>query len=278
MIIDTHVHFGKILTFDMSEKIVLESLDRYNIDYALVSNVNATESDFNQKPLPRILQRSQIKCLKQTIKFVKAHKDRIGGLAWIKPYSETLDKQFADLYAENQDILYGLKVHPYHSMTDFDDPKLFPYFDFAKEMNIPIVTHTGKGPNDSPKKVYEIAKKYPTINFIMVHMGLLTDNKEAIKYILELPNLYGDTTWVPTASTKDLISKGGISKIMFGSDNPIDGVNTYKQNKTGERSLYRDYFEVLPNEISKVDCDKLFFENAIKFFNLKNNFLKIKNL
>ena len=271
MIIDTHVHFGKILTFDMSENIVLESMDKYNIDYSLVSNINATEGDFNQKPLPMSLQTSQIDCLKQTINFVKAHKDRLGGLAWVKPYSETLDKQFTDLYCENKDILYGLKFHPYHSMIDFDNPRLFPYFDFAKKMNIPVVTHTGMGPNDSTKKVYEIAKKYPSVNFVMVHMGLQTDNKEAIKYILELPNLYGDTTWVPISSTKDLINKGGISKIMFGSDNPIDGVNTYKQNRTGNRSLYRDYFEVLPNEISKVNCDKIFFENAKNFFKININ-------
>lgn len=41
-----------------------------------------------------------------------------------------------------------------------------------------------------------MALKYPNVNFVMCHMGLATDNQEAIELIAKLPNLYGDTAWV----------------------------------------------------------------------------------
>ena len=60
----------------------------------------------------------------------------------------------------------------------------------------------------------------------MVHLGLGTDHELAIKLISKLPNLYGDTTWVNAKDTLKAIKVCGVDKIMFGSDNPIDGLET----------------------------------------------------
>ena len=48
---------------------------------------------------------------------------------------------------------------------------------------------------------------------------------------------------------------------MFGSDNPIDGLNTLN-NK-----MYKEYFKNTIN-LSKEDYDKLMFKNAIKIYKL----------
>ena len=45
MIIDCHTHIGKILTFDMPETMLLDSMDKYHIDFALVSNIEGAEFD-----------------------------------------------------------------------------------------------------------------------------------------------------------------------------------------------------------------------------------------
>ena len=87
-----------------------------------------------------------------------------------------------------------------------------------------------------------MAKRHPKVSFVMVHMGLGTDNTEAIALVSKLPNLYGDTTWVSLQSTFNLIHAAGIGKVLFGSDNPIDGKDTYLCNSFGQRSLYQDYF------------------------------------
>ena len=80
----------------------------------------------------------------------------------------------------------------------------------------------------------------------MAHMGLGSDNSKAIKLISSLPNLYGDTAWVPIKSAISLIKNSSSEKLFFGSDNPIDGKDTYLHNKTGDRSLYQEYFNERP--------------------------------
>ena len=39
-------------------------------------------------------------------------------------------------------------------------------------LNVPVVSHTGNSEVDSPKNLYNAAKLFPKIKFVMVHMGL----------------------------------------------------------------------------------------------------------
>ena len=64
------------------------------------------------------------------------------------------------------------------------------------------------------------------------------------------------------------INKIGSEKLFFGTDMPIDGVDTYRCNPKGERSMYQDYFEKLPDLISKESYDNLMYKNAERFFKL----------
>ena len=63
MIIDTHVHIGKVLKFSMPEEMVLDSMEKYNIDFSLVSNIESAELDFKQKELPKEKQIDQVTSL-----------------------------------------------------------------------------------------------------------------------------------------------------------------------------------------------------------------------
>ena len=72
MIIDTHVHIGKMLVFDMPPENVLYSIDKYGIDFSLVSNVECAENDHNGTPIPQSIQKSQNAVLKKTLEFASA--------------------------------------------------------------------------------------------------------------------------------------------------------------------------------------------------------------
>ena len=68
MLIDTHVHVGGgVLGYDMEEDMVLTAMQRYGIDYALVSNCDAVEVDHDQKLIPGEQQISQEECLKRVL-------------------------------------------------------------------------------------------------------------------------------------------------------------------------------------------------------------------
>ena len=57
MIIDTHVHIGgEAVGFHMDEGMVIAAMEKYGIDFSIVSNSDAGEVDHQQNLLPEELQ------------------------------------------------------------------------------------------------------------------------------------------------------------------------------------------------------------------------------
>lgn len=269
MIIDTHVHIGgENVGFIMAEETVLESMKKYNIDVCLISNGDASECDHELKKIPDELQVEQKKTLERAIKFAKENEGKIYAGFWCKPQYEKVDKELEEMIEKNLKYLVFLKVHPYHSDLAFDDDKMIPYLELAVKYNWPVVVHTGESYNDSPERVYNMAKKYPSLKFVLAHMGLGTDNSLAIEMMGKADNLYADTTWVPVETTVEVIKRYGSKRVMFGTDSPIDGVDTYDCNGKGEPSLYRQYFKDIKDMISEEDYENLMWKTAKEVFHI----------
>ncbi len=269
MIIDTHVHIGNMLGFVLTENDVIYSMQTYGISHSIVSSLNAAEFDHQLNPVPQKYQHSQLECLNDVVSFAKKFPHKISAAVWVRPFNENADNALYKAIDENRQYIKAVKFHPYHSNVPFDSKQSEQFIELAEHYRLPVVTHTGGSDCASCIRVYRMAKKYPKTNFVMVHMGLGTDNNEAIDLISKLPNLYGDTTWVPVESTLKLIRNAGIEKIFFGSDNPIDGKDTYFCNREGFRSLYQQYFYELKDLISPQDYNKLMYENAASVFDIK---------
>lgn len=195
MIIDTHVHIGgEAVGFHMTEQMVLESMEKYHIDYALVSNGDAGEMTHKQALLPDEVQITQEKALKRMLVFARQHPEKIGVAVWVKPYLQGLTKELETMIQDNLDIIYAVKLHPFHSDTPPTDEKVLPYLALAEKYHLAVVSHTGGCEAADPLHLYEAAKLFPRVPFVMVHMGLGTDNKEALDLLGKADNLYGDTT------------------------------------------------------------------------------------
>lgn len=268
MIIDTHAHIGKVLSFDMTIEQILYSMERYGVDFTLLSNIEAVENDHEGNPVPKRFQKPQNELLRQTVELVRPHRNRLGILIWMKCRCEQPDRETVSLIRENRDLIYGIKLHPYHSRTAPDDPRLEPVYELAREFDLPIVSHTGGCEEARSIHLYNAAKTHADLNFVMVHMDLDTDNKEAIDLLGKLPNLYGDTTWVPVSSTLEAVRRWGSEKILFGTDNPIDGRDTLLHNKTGDRSLYQEYFNEFRSMVSPNEYADIMFRNAKRLFHI----------
>ena len=270
MIVDTHTHIGKMLDFDMSAEQILYSMERYEIDFSLVSNIECAENDQEGCLFPAELSKPQNAVLQKDLVTIKNHSDKLGLLVWIKIQTEMPNGKFSKMLRENRNVIYGLKLDPFHSRTAPDDDKLEVYYKLAAELKLPVVSHTGGCPEADSQRLYNAAKKHPELDFVMVHMDLGTDNKQALELLGKLPNLYGDTTWVPVSTTLEAIKRYGSEKILFGSDNPIDGKDTYLHNKWGDRSLYQEYFNEFKDQISAADYDNIMYRNAIRLFKIKH--------
>ena len=269
MIIDTHVHIGTCIGFDMRPEHVLYSMERYGIDFSIVSNGEAAEYDHEGRPIPAELQKSQNETFLDTVRFACAYPDKIGVAVWLKTASELPDDEFVRILRENRDVIYAFKFHPFHSRVAPDSPRMEPIYRLAAEYDLPIVSHTGGCEEARSIHLYNAAKAHPELSFVMVHMDLGTDNREAIELLGKLPNLYGDTTWVSVESTLEAVRRWGSEKILFGSDNPIDGKDTYLDNGRGERSLYQAYFNEFRSMVTPEDYDNIMYKNAERLFHIK---------
>lgn len=268
--IDTHVHIGgDEAGFCMNEEMVLCSMEKYQIDISIVSNGDSVEYGDDLKRIPEEMQINQEETLARVIRFCRENPGEIYGGFWCKPHHEVVTDALDKMLAENRDVIVALKVHPTLSNLSFSDEKMYPYMELAKKYKFPVIVHTADDEVANPMRVYEMACRYPELTFIMAHMGLGTDNKLAVELMGKAANLYADTTWVPIETTLEVIRKYGSKRVMFGSDNPIDGLDTYACNPKGEPCVYRQYFGPLKEMISQEEYEDLMNNTAREVFGIE---------
>ena len=261
MIIDSHAHIGRILVYNLSYKRVLLSMEKYGVDFSLVSCFESIENDDKGKPVPWIAQKRQNRVLKRTVKAVKKAPDKLGALIWLKIRQELPNKRTIRLIEKYRKYIYGIKLHPYRSKTAPDEPRLQPIIDLARRFNLPVVSHTGNCEEADSVHLYNLAKANPDVNFVAVHMDIDTDSKNVIARMKELPNLYGDTTWVPYENVVNAAKTCGSEKVLFGSDSPMDGKDTLQYSKK--------FFVDLREELGEEAHENIMHKNAERLFKIK---------
>lgn len=261
MVIDSHAHIGRILVYNLSYKRVLWAMEKYGVDFSLVSSFESIENDNKGRKIPWIAQKHQNRVLIRTVKAVKKAPDKLGALIWLKIRQELPNKRTVRLIEKYRPYIYGIKLHPYHSKTAPDDPRLKPVYDLARRFDLPIVSHTGNCEEASSEHLYNAAKANPDINFVAVHMDIDTDSKNVIARMKELPNLYGDTTWVPYENVVNAVKICGSEKVLFGSDSPMDGKDTLQYSKK--------FFVDLREELGEEAHENIMHKNAERLFKIK---------
>lgn len=257
MIIDTHLHEGKQGIFSLPCDTLLEQMGLNGIDKGLVSTVACCEyradaEELLPEPVP------QLEANRQLLDKAAASGGRLYVSFWCKPATESAEGVY-EFIRDNRGLIKGMKFHPFYSRLCLEDKRYAPYIEIARELGLPVSVHTAADRLSSPEQLLCLAKRYPTVPFIMVHMGLCSDNEEAIRCVAQADNLYGDTTWVPLEKVRKAMAVCGSGKMLFGSDAPIDGDKSYAFYEEMLR-LYRE----TPDE----DWDKLFYKNARGLFEL----------
>lgn len=269
MIIDTHVHIGgNVVNYQMTESDVIYAMNTYKIDKAIVSNADSVEADVCHNLLSSEVQTSQYNSLVRVVNFARDYPNRVYISVWVKPNTHQMTKPFFDLIDRNMDIVKAIKFHPFYSALRFDDNKVRPYLDVAQRLNIPVIVHSANDGFSNIAYIEKMAAEYVDVKFVLAHLGLESDHNEAIAACSRQQNLYADTAWVDTQSTKRFVAACGSERIFFGSDAPIDGPDTYAHNKVGQRSLYQEYFFDLPKEMSTLDYENIMFRNAQRIYGL----------
>lgn len=265
MLIDSHTHIGHI-SYPVGKNRVsclpaeslIEAMDKYSVDRVLVSGIEGAEFDSAMNLPPAYMHVPQLDAFRKQVAFARANKGRVGVLLWIKPYTETVTDDLEQFILSNRDCITGFKMHPALSNLMFTDKRFLPYLELADRLNMPVQVHTENDGRSDPAYVAEVAAGFPELDFVMVHMGLGTDNKEAINIIRDNANIYGDTCEVEIDNVFKAVDVCGSEKILFGTDAVVHGKDTYKR--------YQPLIDALRNRLDKKDAGNILYANCLSLF------------
>ncbi|MCJ7509881.1 MAG: amidohydrolase family protein [Dehalococcoidia bacterium] len=130
----------------------------------------------------------------------------------------------------------GIKLHPTIQRHFPNDDHLYPAYDRAQELGLPIISHSGAfalagdpEQHARPANFVAVLRQFPGLTLVLAHMarGFLD---EAVEIMQAYPNVYLDTSGTMsgtispnTVSDEEavaMIRRVGCHRVLFGSDWP----------------------------------------------------------
>lgn len=125
----------------------------------------------------------------------------------------------------------GVKLHTLFQGFALNDPRMYELYEaFGSE--IAVIAHVGSGGDaaanrrGTPAMIRDIVRTFPDLRLVCCHFGGYHQLDEAEAELLGL-DLYLETSWPPSLAeiapsrVKEIISKHGSDRIVFGSDWPM---------------------------------------------------------
>ncbi len=166
----------------------------------------------------------QVRSINEFIKReMDAHKEFIGFMTLHQDLTEEEVKAEVDWAIENG--FKGVKLHPDFQKFNIDDEGVEKFYRVIGN-RLPILFHVGDDRYDysKPKRLVNMAKKYPEVTFIAAHFGGYRCWDDAPLYD-GLKNVYFDTcsslTFISIEKAKELIDRFGADRFFFATDFPM---------------------------------------------------------
>ncbi|MFT7615769.1 MAG: hypothetical protein ACI8Y7_000593 [Candidatus Woesearchaeota archaeon] len=109
-------------------------------------------------------------------------------------------KEFKRMYASQKELVCGIKVHTSIAQTAANDVRLFPFYNFAAETNLPVLIHGCDKRSDgyTTLEVYDsLLEQFPDTTFVLSHLGgLHTGVKDTLALAGDYANVYFTVTGV----------------------------------------------------------------------------------
>jgi hypothetical protein len=227
MIIDIHNHIVvKSSPYYIPAEDFLEAMDDTDVDKMVILGKDyGFLGDKLQSNLPD----------KDVADFVKAHPDRFIGFTAAHPDRDIKVNLERIDYAVNDLGLRGIKLNP-HSGFYPNDERLYPVYEKATELGVPVLVHTGvKSPVEGTRVKYcrpiyldDVVVDFPDMTLIIAHAGYPWV-EETIMVGLYSANVYVDISTlnqieeafgsdVILSTLRKLSSSLGTGRMLFGSD------------------------------------------------------------
>ena len=122
--------------------------------------------------------------------------------------------------------LRGVKLHPDFQKFAIDDPNFYPIYDCIRAHGLPILMHMGDDRYDysHPRRLAKMLADFPGLVVIAAHFGGYQSWDEVPHYLLELPDLYFDTSsslaFISRRRARGLIDLIGGGPVLSGRTIP----------------------------------------------------------
>ncbi|MBP3886660.1 MAG: amidohydrolase family protein [Cellulosilyticum sp.] len=251
--IDSHAHIGQFKEWHCPIEELYKQMQKAGVRKAIISNIAGNEFDYEHNVLN---DQTILEVNEQTLEEMKKYPECFKMLVWIRPFSKTGFERIEDFIHAHRGHIVGLKVHPYCAGVKLNDEKYVPYIALCERYDFPFWVHTEEDGYSNIAYMKALAKQYPKVKFVAVHMGLRTNHREAIQAIKKYDNLYGDTTLVRIEDVLYAIKECGQDKILFGSDAITMGEDSY--------GMYREMYRRIQEEFGQETVEGIFRSNVSK--------------
>lgn len=250
MIIDADTHITPTGEGMFIEELIA-SMDKAGVDKALT---------WLQPPYMRNIE----KLNEYVYKATKAYPDRILGFGWADPnfgFEKAKNCVKTCIYEYG---FFGVKLNGCQNSFYIDNPKIvLPIIDEIAKTGKILALHVGADGYEytHPFRVAKIARLYPEMNILMVHMGG-AGIPNLSKACVEIAQEYKNITLIgSTISPKDVlyaIKELGAQRICFGSDSPFEFMHV-------EVAKYQ---ALLDGEVSEADKHDIMAGNIMRLLKL----------
>jgi predicted TIM-barrel fold metal-dependent hydrolase len=175
--------------------------------------------------------------------------------------------------------LRGVKMLPSYNFIKLNDRRIWPIYEIAEELQLPVVIHTGwsslpKGKMlefDHPLFLEDVALDFPNLKIIAAHTGFQWV-EETMFWMAKTPNIYSDFAyWAETTPVWRIAQVfsfakmlGVMDRFLWGSDYPFvdfaTGLEVFERAKA-----YSERHELEPL-VTNDDVAGFFGNNAARLF------------
>lgn len=225
LVIDAHNHIGVRHGASQTGSELVAKLDEAGVDQAVIFPFVEGHVD------NRVI-----------VEAVSEHPDRLIPFCNVNPWHQ--ERAVEELRHCVEDLGFkGVKLHPTLQGYRLGDHGLVdPIFAAARDLGIVVTSHGASDLYNNPAEFAEMARTFPTVPLLMVHMGMFWSTEHAIEVSAANRNLYLDTSRAPLAEIALAVKKVGPEKVIWGTDSPfVDYVGEFQKmtRVTSEPAAYQ---------------------------------------
>lgn len=247
--VDSHIHVGQFNNLYFEPVEIHNLMTSLKVDYYAVSSTTICEENY-----PKVIDELQ--------ELIRLDKDKVLPVMWITP--DGLNGNIA-WYLETSIKWKSIKIHPFLHPGEWTNnaDKISEVIDIARELNAPILIHTGNEECCQANLFEEIIANNPDIVFILAHGRPIN---QAIRIMQRYKNAFVDTAFMPITHIESIVSYGLSHKLLWGTDMCIPKHFYPSLDMT---KYYNDRLKELSDICTPEQYRQITHNNSIGIFNIK---------